>query len=160
MTSVVIREPHYVIVRSATDRVVLVRDTTSRVVVVAGRQGIPGPAGNGLITGTAGAALGGHRIVTTNASGHYVHASNATPAHAGRVVGMTTGAVSSGATATVQTAGAITESGWTWTPGSLIWVTTDGQLSSTPPATGWVQAIGYAQTATTIFLQLSQAISR
>ena len=126
MRAVIILQPHYVMLRLATERLALVRDTTSRVVVVAGRQGIPGPAGNALVTGTAGAALGGHRMVTTNASGYLIHASNADPSHAGRVVGMTTGAVSSGATATVQTAGAITEAGRSWIPGSLIWVTTDG----------------------------------
>lgn len=129
-------------------------------VVEATTQGPPGPAGNALITGTAGQALGGHRMVTTNASNQIIYASNATPAHAGRVIGMTTGAASNGAEATIQTSGAITESGWAWTPGSLLWLTTDGQISSTPPATGWVQAIGYAQTATTIFLHLQQAISR
>lgn len=160
MTTVVIRDPHYVIVRSAIGQTALVRDTISRVVVAAGRQGIPGPAGNAVITGTAGQALGGHRMVTTNASNQVIYASNAVPAHAGRVIGMTTGAASNGAAATIQTAGAITESGWAWTPGSLLWLATDGQISSTPPATGWVQAIGYAQTATTIFLHLQQAISR
>lgn len=160
MNVAVIRQPHYVIVRSSTERVALVRDTTARVVAVAGRQGIPGPAGNALVSGTAGEALGGHRMVTTNASGLLIHATNDNAAHAGRVVGMTTGAAASGDTATVQTAGAITESGWAWTPGSLLWLTTAGLISGTPPATGWVQAIGYAQSPTTIFLQVAQPILR
>lgn len=160
MKSVVIRQPHYVIVRSGTDQVALVRDTTSRVVVLAGRQGIAGPAGSALIIGTAGESLSGHRMVTTNSSGEIIYASNLSSAHSGRVIGMTTGAAAMGATATVQTAGPITESSWAWTPGSLLWIGANGQVGGMPPVTGWVQAIGYAQTPTTIFLQLTQPFLR
>lgn len=156
------------------DRVITVRafrpnGTTTAVVrrdrVIVAKVGVPGPpgpAGNGnaLITGIAGEPLGGHRMVTTNASGHYVHASNANPAHAGRVVGITTGAAAQGATVTIQPIGSITESAWAWVPESVLFLGANGQLSATPPASGFVQIIGYAQTATTIYLQLYQPFLR
>lgn len=160
MKTAIIRQPHYVVIRTATDRIALVRDTTSRVVVLAGRQGIPGPAGGSLITGVAAVALGGHRIVTTNASGQYIYADTSILAHAGRAVGMTTGSASAGGVVTIQPSGLITEPGWAWTPGALIYATGSGLIGGSPPATGWLQAIGYAQTPTSIFINLQQTIVR
>lgn len=154
------------------DRVITVRafrpnGTTTAVVrrdrVVVAKVGVPGPpgpAGNALMTGIAGEPLGGHRMVTTNASGQIIYASNTAAAHAGRVVGITTGAAAQGATVTIQPIGSITESAWAWVPESVLFLGANGQLSATPPASGFVQIIGYAQTATTIYLQLYQPFLR
>lgn len=154
------------------DRVITVRafrpnGTTTAVVrrdrVMVAKVGVPGPqgpAGNALITGIAGEALSGHRMVTTNAAGQIIYASSAAPAHAGRVLGITTGAAATGATATIQPIGSITESGWAWAPESVLFLGTNGQLSATPPASGFVQIVGYAQTATTIYIQLHQPFLR
>lgn len=154
------------------DRVVTVRafrpnGTTTAVVrrdrvIVAnvGVPGPPGPAGNGQITGIAGEALGGHRMVTTDASGNIIYASNTAAAHAGRVVGMTTGAAAQGGTVTIQPIGSITENSWAWAPTSVLFLSANGQITATPPPTGFVQIIGYAQSATTIYIQLHQPFLR
>ncbi|MBK8912950.1 MAG: DUF2190 family protein [Chlorobi bacterium] len=122
--------------------------------------GVPGPAGSEDITITAGESLGGHRVVTTNAAGHAIYASSATSDHAGRLLGVTTGAASSGATATIRTRGEMTEAGWAWIPGGLLYLSTNGMLSHTPPATGFAQVIGYAMTATTIFIHTTTPVIR
>lgn len=141
-------------------RVVSVTRNHLRVVHV-GIQGPPGSASSGgVITGIAGEALGGHRMVTTDSTGKIIHASHATLAHAGRVIGMTTGAAANGATATIQIHGSITEGSWAWTPGSILFLAASGLVTATPPASGFVQVIGYAQSATTIYIQLHQPFIR
>lgn len=123
-------------------------------VTVPGLPGPPGPPGAaGAQTATLVAArdLSGHRAVAATASGAD-YADPDTPAHAGAVLGITTGAVLDGEQATIQTAGEMTEPSWTWTPGQTLYVGAMGQLASAPPTTGWVRPIATAITATRILI--------
>lgn len=105
-------------------------------------------------TVTAAEALGGHRVVTV--AGNYASKDNA--ADKFKILGVTQGAVSNGATATVTTYGTMTESSWNWTEGSPVFLSTNGLLTQTPPTSGFRIIIGRPQTATTLFVDISEPI--
>lgn len=110
--------------------------------------------GGGTATVIAAEALGGHRVVTM--SGNY--ASKDISADKFNVLGVTQGAVISGATATVTTFGEITEGSWNWTAGLPVFLSTNGLMTQTAPTTGFRLIIGRAKTATTIFVDISEPI--
>jgi len=101
---------------------------------------------------TAAENLGGHRIITVE--GYY--ASKDTASDKFKVLGMTTGAVSSGSEATVQVSGFITESGWNFTVGNPIFLSTNGHITQTAPTTGFCQIVAKPKTATTIFIEINE----
>ena len=103
---------------------------------------------------TASENLGGHRVVTVE--GYY--ASKDTANDKFKVLGITTGAVNSGETATVTTYGTITEPSWEWTIGTPIFLSTNGQLTQTAPTSGFRLIIGKPQTATSIFIDISEPL--
>jgi len=111
--------------------------------------------GGSAATVTASEALGGHRAVTFD--GYY--ASNDDADDKFNVLGVTQGAVISGATATVTTYGVMTESSWNWTAGLPVFLSTNGQLTQTPPTTGFRLIIGRAKNATTLFVDISEPIT-
>lgn len=102
----------------------------------------------------ASEALGGHRVVTFD--GYY--ASNDDADDRFSVLGITTGAVVIGATATVKTYGTITEGSWNWTAGLPVFLSTNGQLTQTAPTAGFRLIIGRAKSATTLFVDISEPI--
>jgi hypothetical protein len=130
------------------------------VLTVAGSQGASGGDGSTDIQKTAGEALGGHRAVVLNSSGQAIYADCSTPAHAHKVLGITTGAASSGAAVTIRTRGEITEGSWAWTLDLPIFLSTSGLLTQTPPTSGFVARIGFPMSATTIFIDIHQTIVR
>ncbi len=106
-------------------------------------------------TVVAAEALGGHRAVTVD--GYY--AGNNIAGHAGKILGITTGAASAGAVATVQTHGKLTEPSWNWLVGSMVFLSTNGQLTQTPPTDGFRIILGRPVTATTLFVDISEPIN-
>lgn len=107
---------------------------------------------------TAGTVLGGHRAVVLNSSELAIYADNTTTAHKNKVIGITTGAALSGASATIQTFGEITNSGWSWTTGESIYLSTNGLLTQTVPTSGFVLILGFAISATKMFINIKQPI--
>jgi hypothetical protein len=71
---------------------------------------------------------------------------------------MTTGAVSSGSEATVQLSGEITNSGWSFTVGTPVFLSTNGHITQTAPADGFSLIIGKPKTATKLILEFSEPI--
>jgi len=106
----------------------------------------------------AGVSFGGHRAGVLNASGNVIYADSGTAAHAGRVIGVSTGAAESGAAVTLRTRGEITEPSWSWDTGLLIWLGLNGVLTQTPPASGFNQVIGFPVTAAKMFVDIRQPI--
>lgn len=133
-------------------------------VVTAALQGPPGPtgpAGSGSslsITRAAGQDLSGHRAVRV-AGEEAFYASADTQVHAGRVVGITTGAALTGADATIQVGGEMTELSWSWSDGP-IFLGLDGQLTQTPPTAGFVQQVATAITSTRILIDVRPPLLR
>ena len=135
------------------------RDT--RVVAIVGSQGPPGADGDAAsrtITVTAGETLGGHRAVLLDSSSQARYTDSSSVADAGRVVGLTTGSASAAAAVTIQISGDMTEPSWSWTPGAILYLGANGQLTETAPSTGFIQAVAHAVTATKIILEIHQPI--
>ncbi len=120
-----------------------------------GQPGPPGPAGDGLFEFTATSAIGGHRMLATNAAGQIVYATNTEPMHAHTLLGLSTHAAAAGATLAVLQAGPIAEPSWAWAPGLPLFLGASGLLTQTPPAppaAAFSLVVGFALSATEIFL--------
>lgn len=122
---------------------------------VIGLQSLPGgddEGGSAEFSALAGEALSGHRAVYVGDDGLAWYASKAS-ASAVRVAGITTGAASLGAAATIQPEGLLTEPSWTWSGNTPVWLGTAGQLTQSPPTTGYLVQIGVAVGPTSLLIQ-------
>jgi hypothetical protein len=109
------------------------------------------------ITLVAGENLSALRAVTSNSSGQAVYASNDTLANA-QVVGITNGAVTSGANATIKISGILTDANWNWTKGT-VYLGTNGTLTQTVPTNGAIVVhVGKALTATQLIIDIDTII--
>lgn len=108
--------------------------------------------GSDTVAVTAAENLGGHRIVTVE--GYY--ASKDTTEDKFKVLGMTTGAATTGTEATVQISGYITEPGWNFTVGEPVFLSTNGHITQTAPTSGFCLIIGKPKTATTLFIEIHE----
>lgn len=127
----------------------------------AGVPGAPGPSGASVLELVAGEALSGHRVVTTNAGGAVVYASNTVLADALTVLGLTIGAASNGAAVFVQVGGEIVEPSWTWAPHAPVYLAANGLLTQTPPVSPAVFSlvIGFAATATKLVVDVKTPLA-
>lgn len=116
------------------------------------------PATNGSVTGAAntgyfiaGVAIAAGRLCTINAAGNAVLADSGTAALLAR--GVAVAAATVGAQVTLQLFGscAIFAAG-TFTKGSTYYLGVGGLFTITPPATGFVQAVAWAASDTTLFM--------
>lgn len=105
-------------------------------------NGAPSGGSADAITTTkvAGAALGGHRAVYIANDGKAYYASPTS--HARQCAGITTGAASAGADATIQTDGEIEEASWTWNDSEVIWLAPNGMLTQTVPTSDMAFQVG------------------
>lgn len=93
------------------------------------------------LAAVAGEALSGDRAVYIADDGKAYHADKGS-ATSIRTAGLTTGAVALGDTATIQVEGPYTEPTWSWAGNAAIWLSTTGQLTQTPPTTGYLVKVG------------------
>lgn len=124
---------------------------------IAVQQGPAGPAGS-LLTRSSVQALGGHRaVIAVGATGaDYADASDVT--HFGRVIGITTGAAALGDPCYIKFSDIIDEPSWTWTPDGDVWVGDNGLLTQTVPSGAFLQRIGFALSATRLWVELSEPL--
>jgi hypothetical protein len=152
------------VIYTESDSNVLIESSTTDTVTIiesisVGPQGPPGTGGTSSdLSIVAAIALGGHRIVVPDSNGKAIYADNTISSHANKVLGMTTGAIVEGGTATVKTEGEITESSWSWTLDTPIWLSTNGLMTQTPPTTGFSLIIGFPISATKLFIDLREPI--
>lgn len=100
---------------------------------------------------TAGATVNAHRVLMFDAGGRVVHADTAISTYA--FAGISTQSAVTGATLLVAEQDIVTEAAWSWTPGTPLFVGAEGTLTPTPPATGVVQQVAVAASATSILVQ-------
>lgn len=110
-----------------------------------------------LRTALASIALSGHRVVYITAN-KAAYASSDTPVKARAAIGITTGAASQDALATIQTSGTMVESSWTWTEGA-IYLGPNGVLTQTAPTSGCLVEVGYATKPTEMEIRIQPAIN-
>lgn len=141
--------------------VTVVESASNTVTTVAvahpGLQGAPGASGTATTTIIAAAPLSGSKAVYVASDG-LRYADNASLATCGGTIGITTGAVASGALATVQVQDIMTEPSWNWIVGQLVYVATSGALTQTPSASGVQLEIGLAKSATSILIRVQPAV--
>lgn len=128
-------------------------------VVTVGEQGPPGSP-NSFITKTASTAIGGNRVVVLNASEQAIYADNTDVTHVDKVLGISTSAADAGASLQVQTYGEMVESSFAFTPGAQVFVSTNGLMTETPPASGFKRGIGFAIAATKLFIDSREPVIR
>lgn len=152
--------PSVITLDDETDLLVLpVEDT--QVVVAAGEQGppgIPGPAGGQVLERTAGELLSALRAVFEDAAGLVWLADAAEAGEVFTLLGVTTTAADAYQQVLVQRLGAIDDAAWGWTPGVRVYLGAAGQLTQTPPATGFDVLIGVALSPTRLLLNIQDPI--
>jgi hypothetical protein len=112
----------------------------------------------GGFTRTAAATLSGHRVVKVDDAGLADYAAN-TVDDAQSVIGLTTGAVTSGGLATIQSSGLMTEPSWSWVPNNPVYLGSNGTLTQTTPTSGVVLVIGVPLSATELFIDIKTPIA-
>lgn len=120
-----------------------------------------GPAGTSTRPAyTTAAALSGHQVIALDLSGLAIYATSDDVSLAFRVVGISTGAASSGASITVQDKDVMTHGGWSWTPGQLIYLGLNGVLTNTVPVSAtFILVMGKALSATSILVGIQPPIA-
>lgn len=137
-----------------------VRDIQIVTVGEVGPQGSQGdPGGATGVTKTAGVSLSGHRAVVLNSSSEAIYADSSVLTHRDKVLGITTGAASAGADATILTYGELVEPSWAWTLDEPVFLGLNGLLTQTVPTSGFVQRVGFPTSATSLFIDIDDAIT-
>lgn len=109
----------------------------------------------------SGAALGAFRVVRQNDEGHLLYASSDDIANASAIRGLTIFAAGAdGEKIRVREFGDAEFSGWSFTPGGFIYLGIAGAITQTPPATGYLQPLGYAISATRIHIRIGRPVFR
>lgn len=152
--------PQVIALDSDSDVVVLpIPETT--VVIASGEQGppgIPGPAGGQVLERTAGELLSALRAVFEDAAGRVWLADATEAGEVFTLLGVTTTAADAHQQVLVQRLGAIDDAAWGWTPGVRVYLGAAGQLTQTPPATGFDVLIGVALSPTRLLLSIQDPI--
>lgn len=114
-----------------------------------------------VFTEVAVTALSGHRVVVLSSAG----ARYADPTDRSQVsaaMALTLGAAAAGAQVTLSAEGEVEEPGWSWVPGSPLFVGPAGTLTQTAPTaptSAWLRVIGTAISPTEIRLAFGPPIS-
>jgi hypothetical protein len=106
-----------------------------------------------IVSLEAAQALGGHRVVLAAGGNTVDYASSANAGHAGKVIGITTGAVIGGAEADVRVSGEMIDGTFAFVPGPVFF-NASGVLTQTPPVAGFIQQVAIAVSATKIIVVL------
>ena len=123
-----------------------------------GIQGPPGPAGTAILQRVAAQALSAHRVMRSVDASLVDYCDNATISHGTTLLGISTNAAASGAAIGVLTSGVMSEPSWALTPGLPIFCGANGTLTQVYTPGAWVRTVGYAESATSIVIQISQPI--
>jgi len=122
-----------------------------------GVKGDPGEAGSMYFEYPVAYAMSGHRIVVLNENQQAIYASNLTPLHANKILGMTIEAVISG-NIRIQNGGVLTEPSWSWILDTPIWLGIDGFMTQTAPVSGFSLIIGFPVSSTSMFIDFREPI--
>ena len=118
-----------------------------------GDVGPPGPTGGAGYTLPTNSDIGGNRAITSSNS-YAAYADNTDETT--YCVGLSMGAISSGADVTLQSGGKMTVSGAGWTESLPVFVSTNGTLTQSAPVTGYVQQVGMAFDSETLIIEINE----
>lgn len=136
--------------------IVEINESGGKVDSVNGKQGavVLSAEDINFLIGTAGQALGGHRVVKITPTG-FDYADNQNITDMPSVIGITLGAASAGSEVKVAIAGKIVEPSWSFTVGQNIYLSTNELLTQTPPTSGFLFSLGKAISPTSILISFS-----
>ncbi|MEJ5125865.1 hypothetical protein WH367_07375 [Comamonas sp. MYb21] len=162
-TSVIVEmQPGEILVMPEDSQVVVSEIELTEVLIAPGEQGPPGPpgpAGGGgdeYVTRTAGETISANRVLYDQ--GGFVYPLSQDDAeNIFAILGLSVSAGQTGAQISVQRSGTVTDSGWSWAYGR-VYLGANGQLTQTPPTSGFSVLIGFAATATSINLSINDPI--
>lgn len=123
-----------------------------------GAQGRPGTdSGGGIqtIVRTAGETISALRIVYESQAQAFI--TDPSTESVFQALGLAITSASAGAETTIQTQGFIDDSSWSWAEG-VVWCGPNGVLTQTPPTTGWDFIIGFATSATRLYIDLNEPV--
>lgn len=112
-----------------------------------------------LIELIAGSTIQAYRFVTTNSSGQAIYADSSIASHRNRIVGITLQASLPGDTLMIQEDMLVENTGWNFTPESLLYLGTQGTLTTNPRTGVFSNILGYAVTPTSVRIQIGRSIS-
>lgn len=124
-----------------------------------GPQGEPGPPGGAVVSYPAGENISAGRLVILE-SGSVRYFQPGTPSHAGRALGVTKTSATTGQSVQVQVAGVLSDAAFAFTPDAPVYSRTDGELFSTPGASGSVQYVGTALSVNSININIDSSLIR
>lgn len=109
------------------------------------------------ITANAGQTINGHKVVIRNL-GLIYHADNTIQSHQNQVIGLSLHAGVINEPINITTTGIVTEPSWSWTPDKSLFLSVDGQLTETPPTTGFLIQIAQSISPTEIWIDIKTPI--
>lgn len=125
-----------------------------------GPIGPVGPDGTNNVQHLAYGAISGHRVVLLDEFERVIYADALTPAHASRVLGISINAGLDGETITIRTHGELQDPSFAFTPGRKIFAAPVGAYTQIVPTSGFMLTVGYAITATKMFVAIQMPIMR
>jgi hypothetical protein len=126
-------------------------------VIESGPQGRPGMDSVDLSL-VAAAAIGGLRVVATDAQGMAVYADNLTRYKT--IIGISIGAAIRGGVVTVKPFGRLEDSSWNWNPEKRLFLGINGLIVQNVPDTGAIVPLGHVAGAEAIFITIGEYIER
>lgn len=124
-----------------------------------GATGQDGLSGASSLEAISNSDISGHKAVMYDSTGQVQVASCLNIQHLNKVIGITTGAVTTGNTATIQGSALIDHSGWAFTANQPVFLGDDGTLVQTLPMGALFSLpIGVAVSATKVSINIQSAI--
>lgn len=151
---VVVRSGATIVVNEPVPPVIVARPLPAPAVVVR----FPGPPGldaGTRLTRIAAVTLSGQRLVTSRDDGTVEYADYATVGHLHRQFWLTLNAAVAGDPVDLLAFGDVDEPTWSWAPGELVYLGSNGVLTQTPPTDPpalFIAVVATALTATSLFM--------
>ena len=145
-----------VITATVTTEEVITATVTTETISVAAYDGAPPAQAQELIQ--AGQTLSAYKAIVPDGSGAFVYADNQNLHHASIVYGLTKQAINNGSAGIAQTYGPVSNDTWAWELEKPIFLATEGELTQTPPVSGFSLIVAYPITATSIFMSIGEPI--
>lgn len=156
--------PGSILVTPEQSHVVVDREEVTHVVIAPGEQGPPGPAGppggggDQYVTRTTGQTISAN-LVLYDRAGLVYPLDQADAENIFAILGLSVSAGQAGAQIAIQRSGTVNDSAWAWAWAyGRVYLGANGQLTQTPPSSGFSVLIGFAATATSINLSINDPI--
>ncbi len=114
--------------------------------------------GHSIFVGSGG--VNGYQVCMLALDGTARPADGFNPTHAGKVIGLANSTQAEGMPVIIQLAGEIENLAWHLVAGEVYYLVSGGEISSTPPDTGFVQRIGVAKNSTILVINLGEPVLR